>query len=145
MIIVDLLNQREEALPSLTCTDDHVHPRVRYGVTVLILYGKMVPPTGVPVAEHSPHDQANAGRRRRFQPVCEVAAGLTRLPDWDAESFADERRDLDAAVPTVTAVACQPVTRVLDVPALVGNRRRPAMKMVDSMPCGPPSIRPGGW
>ena len=28
----------------------------------------------------------------------EVAAGLTRLPDWDVESFTDELRELDAAV-----------------------------------------------
>lgn len=53
---------------------------------------------GVPVAELSPHDQANAGRHRRFLPVGEVAAGLTRLPDWEIESFADELRELDAAV-----------------------------------------------
>ena len=53
---------------------------------------------GVPVAELTPHDPANAGRRRRFLPVGEVAAGLTRLPDWDVESFTDELRELDAAV-----------------------------------------------
>ncbi len=52
---------------------------------------------GVPVAELSPHDQANAGKRRRFLPVCDVAAGLTRLPYWDVESFADELLELDAA------------------------------------------------
>ena len=53
---------------------------------------------GVPVADLTPHDQANAGRRRRFLPVYEVAAGLARLPDWDVDRFADELRGLDAAV-----------------------------------------------
>ena len=53
---------------------------------------------GVPVADLIPHDQANAGRSRRFLPVCEVAAGLARLPDWDVDRFVDEQRELDATV-----------------------------------------------
>lgn len=53
---------------------------------------------GVPVADLIPHDQANAGQRRRFLPVRDIAAGLARLPDWEADRFADELRELDAAV-----------------------------------------------
>ena len=53
---------------------------------------------GVPVADLVPHDRAEAGRRRRFVPVGELAAGLRRLPNWDVERFAAELRQLDAAV-----------------------------------------------
>lgn len=53
---------------------------------------------GVPVADLIPHDRANAGRRRRFLPVGDIADGLARLPDWEADRFADELRKLDAAV-----------------------------------------------
>lgn len=53
---------------------------------------------GIPVADLIPHDRTNAGRRRRFLPVCDIAAGLALLPDWEADRFADELRELDAAV-----------------------------------------------
>ena len=53
---------------------------------------------GVPVADLVPHDPAEAGRRRRFVPVGELAAGLRRLPTWDVERFTAELRQLDAAV-----------------------------------------------
>ena len=53
---------------------------------------------GVPVADLVPHDRAEAGRRRRFVPVGELAAGLRRLPNWDVERFGAELRQLDAAV-----------------------------------------------
>lgn len=53
---------------------------------------------GVPVADLIPHDRANAGRRRRFLPVGDIADGLAQLPDWEANRFADELRELDAAV-----------------------------------------------
>ncbi len=53
---------------------------------------------GVPVADLTPHDRAAAERRRRFLPVGDLAAGLSRIPDWDGECFAAEQRDLDAAL-----------------------------------------------
>lgn len=53
---------------------------------------------GVPVADLTPHDRAEADRRRRFVPVSEVAAGLAGLPAWEAERFARELGQLDAAV-----------------------------------------------
>ena len=53
---------------------------------------------GVPVADLMPHDRAKADRRRRFVSVGEVAAGLSRLRNWDVEHFAAELRQLDAAV-----------------------------------------------
>ena len=53
---------------------------------------------GVPLADLTPHDRSAADRRRRFLPVGEVAAGLSRIPDWDGERFAAELGHLDAAV-----------------------------------------------
>lgn len=53
---------------------------------------------GVPVADLVPHDQAATAHRRRFVPVAEVAAGLATLPDWGAERFATETRELDSVV-----------------------------------------------
>jgi prevent-host-death family protein len=53
---------------------------------------------GVPVADLVPHDRTAADRRRRFVPIAEVAAGVSRLPNWDVERFAAEQRQLDAAV-----------------------------------------------
>lgn len=53
---------------------------------------------GVPVADLTPHDRANAGPRRRFLPVGDLAAGLARLPEWDVDRFIEESRELDAAV-----------------------------------------------
>lgn len=53
---------------------------------------------GVPVADLTPHDRAEAERRRRFVPVSKVAASLAGLPDWEAQRFASELDELDAAV-----------------------------------------------
>jgi prevent-host-death family protein len=53
---------------------------------------------GVAVADLLPHDQSDVDQRRRFVPVADIAAGLTRLPDWDVEHFTAELRQLDAAV-----------------------------------------------
>ncbi|MCB0931399.1 MAG: type II toxin-antitoxin system prevent-host-death family antitoxin [Mycobacterium sp.] len=53
---------------------------------------------GLPVAELVPHDRAAADHRERFVSVDDLAAGLSRLPDWDGDRFAAELRQLDAAV-----------------------------------------------
>ena len=53
---------------------------------------------GVPVADLVPHDRAAADRRRRFVPIVEVDASISKLPNWDVERFAAEQRELDVAV-----------------------------------------------
>ena len=52
---------------------------------------------GTPVADLVPHSSANA-RRPQFVPVEAIAAGVTSLPHWGAQSFAEDLRALDEAV-----------------------------------------------
>jgi len=53
---------------------------------------------GIPVAELIPHDPTAPIRRPQFVPVAEIAAGLSGLPDWDAEKFRHEQKVLDEAI-----------------------------------------------
>lgn len=52
---------------------------------------------GTPVADLTPHDTSTTGRPR-FVPVETIAAGTAALPNWGADLFIDELRDLDDAV-----------------------------------------------
>ncbi len=53
---------------------------------------------GTPVADLVPHDAVSRSRRPRFVPVEVIAAGAAELPAWDPGAFAQERRELDAAL-----------------------------------------------